>query len=207
MAGVIYLMTNVAMPGMVKIGKTDSVNSLTARLRDLYNTSVPLPFECHFAAEVDDADALERKLHNLFGEFRVNPRREFFRLDPERVVIAVSIGPYREIAVTSEAGDAEEQKAVESEKQRRARIDLSGLGIEPGAVLTFSRDESITATVQPNNKVDYRGSTCSLSAAALNALTSLGYQTKAASGSEYWMYEGETLDERRRRLEEERFGG
>lgn len=46
MAGVIYLMTNVAMPGMVKIGKTDSVNSLTARLRDLYNTSVPLPFEC-----------------------------------------------------------------------------------------------------------------------------------------------------------------
>jgi hypothetical protein len=207
MAGVIYLMTNLAMPGMVKIGKTDSAISLAARLRDLYNTSVPLPFECYFAAEVDDADALERKLHNLFGEYRVNPRREFFRADPEKVVIAISIGPYREIALSGEAGDAEDQKAVESEKRRRARIDLSALGIDPGAVLSFSRDESITATVQPNNKVDYRGSTCSLSAAALNALTSLGYQTKAASGSEYWMYEGETLDERRRRLEEERFGG
>jgi hypothetical protein len=124
------------------------------------------------------------------------------------VVIAISIGQYHEIPLPlpGEASDAEDQKAVESEKQRRARIDLSALGINPGAVLTFSRDESITATVQPDNKVDYKGSTCSLSAAALNALTSLGYQTKAASGSEYWMYEGETLDERRRRLEEERFG-
>lgn len=34
---------------------------------------------------------------------------------------------------------------------------------------------------------------------------SLGYQTPAASGSEYWMYEGELLDERRRHMEAQQF--
>lgn len=207
MAGVIYLMINVAMQGLVKIGKTDSADTLNTRLRDLYNTSVPLPFECYFAAQVDDADALERKLHSLFGEFRVNTKREFFRIDPEKVVIAITIGPYQEITVSSQTVDADEQKALASAKGRRSRINLAALGIGPDVLLTFSRDESITAVVLPDNKVEYLGDVCSLSGAALNALKKLGYQTKAASGSEYWMFEGETLDERRRRIEEERFGG
>ncbi|ACH84615.1 MULTISPECIES: GIY-YIG nuclease family protein [Acidithiobacillus] len=112
MASVIYLMTNVAMPGLVKIGKTDSADTLNARLRDLYNTSVPLPFEWYFAAQVDDADTLERKLHSLFGEFRVNTKRAFFRVDPEKVVIAVTIGSYQEINVFSQAGDADEQRVT-----------------------------------------------------------------------------------------------
>jgi hypothetical protein len=33
----------------------------------------------------------------------------------------------------------------------------------------------------------------------------MGYQTPTASGSEYWMFDGELLDERRRRIETERF--
>ena len=207
MAGVIYLMTNVAMPGMVKIGKTENADTLIVRLRDLYTTSVPLPFECYFAAQVDDADALEKKLHNLFGEHRVNPKREFFRADPEKIVIAITIGPYLEIEATGKPGEAEDQKALETEKTRRSRIDLASLGVMPGAMLTLSRDESVTAMVLPGNKVEYQGEACSLFGAAIKALAKLGYQTKAASGSEYWMFDGETLDERRRRLEEERFGG
>jgi hypothetical protein len=34
-----------------------------------------------------------------------------------------------------------------------------------------------------------------LSASALNALHKLGYKSGAASGSDYWMCEGKTLDE------------
>ncbi len=51
----------------------------------------------------------------------------------------------------------------------------------------------------------YEGETLSPSAAALKALHRLGYQTPSASGSEHWMFDGETLDERRRRLEAEQF--
>ena len=207
MAGVIYVMNNVAMPGMVKIGSTESPATLATRLKDLYTTSVPLPFECYFAAQVDDADALERKLHNLFSEFRVNARREFFRVDPEKVVVAISIGVYQEVTPSELIGDAEDQRALELEKTRRSRIDLEQLGIHAGDTLTLTRDESITATVLPDNKVNYHGETCSLSGAALKALEQLGYRSRAVSGSQYWMFGGETLDERRRRLEEEHFGG
>jgi hypothetical protein len=34
----------------------------------------------------------------------------------------------------------------------------------------------------------------------------MGYKTTSVSGSDYWVYDGELLDERRRRLEEQEFG-
>ncbi|MBN6745123.1 hypothetical protein RU820_06365 [Acidithiobacillus ferrooxidans] len=36
MAGVIYLMTNIAMPGMVKIGKTENADTLLGLNRILF---------------------------------------------------------------------------------------------------------------------------------------------------------------------------
>ena len=48
--GIVYVLTNPAMPGMVKIGKTG--REVEARLNDLYTTGVPLPFECAYAARV-----------------------------------------------------------------------------------------------------------------------------------------------------------
>lgn len=43
MPEIVYVLTNEAMPGLVKIGRTN--NELAARIRALYSTSVPLPFE------------------------------------------------------------------------------------------------------------------------------------------------------------------
>jgi hypothetical protein len=54
--------------------------------------------------------------------------------------------------------------------------------------------------------VQYAGKVTSLSDAASNALVSPGYKMQSVSGSDYWIYEGETLYERRRRLEAEEFG-
>ncbi len=54
MEGSVYVLTNPAMPNMVKIGKT--TRDLELRLADLYSTGVPLPFECEYAAKVKDVD-------------------------------------------------------------------------------------------------------------------------------------------------------
>lgn len=49
--GIVYLLTNPAMPGLVKIGMTER-DSMDARLRELYSTGVPVPFECQYACKV-----------------------------------------------------------------------------------------------------------------------------------------------------------
>lgn len=204
MPNIIYVLTNEAMPGIVKVGlTTDSVESRITQLSS--HTGVPLPFECYFAAEVADCARLEKTLHQLFSEYRVNPKREFFKVDPEKVVLAISIGGFKEITPGMAEIDKEEQAALDKAKARRPRIKLEALGINSGDILTCSRDDSLTATVVNGGKVNFKGEILSLSAAALKALHSIGYRTPAASGSEYWKFDGELLDERRDRMEAEQF--
>jgi len=50
---IIYILTNEAMPGYVKIGRT---SDLKERIRSLSRPSgVPLPFEVYYASEVEDS--------------------------------------------------------------------------------------------------------------------------------------------------------
>ena len=204
MPDIVYVFINEAMPGLIKIGRT--TDSVEARLTNLSShTGVPLAFECYFAAEVKDGARIEKTLHQLFAEYRINPKREFFRLDPEKVVLAISIGEFREVTPGVAQVEPEEKEALERVKARRPRIRLEAIGIKPGDVLHFSRDESVQAVVVGEGKLEYDGETLSPSAAALKALHKLGYKTPAASGSEHWMFDGELLDERRRRLEAEQF--
>lgn len=204
MANIVYVLTNEAMPGLVKIGLTaDCVETRISQLST--HSGVPLPFECYFAAEVNDCAKLEKTLHQLFSDNRINPKREFFKIDPEKVVLAISIGEFKEITPGVVQIEKEEQQALDKAKARRPRLRLDALGIGPGDVLTLSRDNDIKAIVVADGKVDYKGEILSLSAAALKGLHSLGYKTSSASGSDYWVFDGELLDERRRRLEAETF--
>ena len=204
MAEIVYVLTNEAMPDIVKIGRTST--SVEDRISTLSSHSgVPLPFECYFAAVVPNATILERKLHRLFHNNEVNPRREFYRVDPERVVLAITIGDFEEITPGESRLDEEDQIALSRAKARRPRISLERIGIYSGDTLELSRDDSITVSVISGNRVIYQDEELSLSEAALRALQSLGYRTSSVSGSDYWMFEGETLDERRRRIEAEQF--
>lgn len=203
MPDIIYVLTNEAMPGLVKIGFTESLED---RIKSLSaHSGVPLPFECYYAAEVDDMTRVERILHQLFSEHRVNPKREFFRLDAQKVVIALSLGNFKEVTPGDVVADQDEQAALEKVKERRGRINLEAIGILSGAVLTFARDPSRTATVIPGNRVEMDGETLTLSRAAIKRLNHMGLPTTHASGSQYWMFEDETLDERRSRMEESQF--
>jgi len=60
---IIYILINEAMPGYIKIGLTN--NDLIGRIKGLDNTSVPLPFECFYAARVKNAKETERLLHDV----------------------------------------------------------------------------------------------------------------------------------------------
>ena len=78
--------TNPAMPEYIKIGRTFR-EDVEQRLKELSNPSgVPLPFECRYAAEVADATKVEQALHDAFECDRINPKREFFKTDPQRII-------------------------------------------------------------------------------------------------------------------------
>ena len=53
MNNIIYILVNESMPDLVKIGRTN--RSIEQRIKELDNTSVPLPFQCFYAAEVSNA--------------------------------------------------------------------------------------------------------------------------------------------------------
>ena len=101
---------------------------------------------------------------------------------------------------------AEDQAALDAlhrEQTRREQFRFSMVDIAPGSVLTFSKDELITATVVDDKRIDFQGEITSTSAAATKLLHRIGWTLRAAQGPLYWIYEGETLAERRIRLENE----
>lgn len=82
---VVYVLTNPAMPGLVKIGRTDQDDANT-RIAQLYTTGVPVPFKLEFACKVPNSEEVERALHIAFGPSRVNPKREFFTLNADQAI-------------------------------------------------------------------------------------------------------------------------
>lgn len=82
---IVYVLQNEAMPGLVKIGITHQ-KDMDQRLQTLYSTGVPLPFDCIWAGEVDNCQEIETLIHNAFSDARINPKREFFKLKPERII-------------------------------------------------------------------------------------------------------------------------
>ena len=123
MEGIIYILINEAMPGYTKIGKTTT--SVEQRMRELDTTGLPLTFECFYAAKVANVDLVERKLHDAFRDRRVRPRREFFRVDPERVRSALEIAGGEDATPRHDVvEDADDQTALNKARERRS-IELS----------------------------------------------------------------------------------
>ena len=163
---------------------------------------MPLPFEVYYASEVDDAQKDEQWLYSVFADRRVRDEREFFKIDPERIVAALKRIEKRDITPKSlqhslASSTEEEKKEVEEKKKIRSKFDFKKYDIPIGSEITFSRDASIKAEVLSNNKIKLNGKETSLSKSAQELL---GYNYGVA-GTLYWMYEDESLDERRRRFE------
>lgn len=205
MAEIIYILTNEAMDGLVKIGRTTT--SVEQRIKDLDKTGIPLPFQCFFAGEVADSAFVEAHLHKAFADKRVRPNREFFRVDPSQVYSAIMIANPKDVTPKSDVvvdpSDIQAMQKAAIAQDRRSRLKFTELGIPVGATLTFVKDESITCTVVADGEVNFKGQTMSMSKAALHAVHRLGYKWSAVSGSDYWKYEDETLTARRIRLEDE----
>lgn len=175
--GLIYVLTNECMPGLVKIGMT--TQSIKDRMNNLYGTGVPVQFECAFAfrVPVDDLRKVEKIVHSTYKKVRKNPHREFFMIDDLDDLLSwlrdLCDAFHLQEEVTAEVNtelsnascdDKAYAQEVELEKKARAKnFTFPGLGIAPGTTLYYKGDPSITCVVQDDRKVLYHGEVLSLS--------------------------------------------
>jgi hypothetical protein len=191
---IVYVLSNAAFDNYVKIGRTID---LEQRLKQLDNTSVPLPFRCVFAVEVDDEVAVERLVHQAFADVRVRSTREFFEIDAQRVISALKLTNGKDVTPKSDiAEDEEGVEALERTVAKRKTYSFSDAHVEETDILVYAKDESVTATVTAGNKIMFEGENLSLSKAALILLHREGYKWKQANGWAFWVKDGETLIER-----------
>jgi len=193
MAGIIYIVVNQAMPGFIKIGKTDG--DLAARIRSLNNTSVPLEFECFYAARVEDCEKVEALLHDAFADHRPNPKREFFTVAPERAKSALMIAALEDVTPTIDevVPDAAERAAVESVARQRRNTSLFDIGLTAGDTLLLDRDPNTTCEVADPWRVRFKGEVMTPSKSAHQALQALGYNWPSANGWLHWTWQDRPL--------------
>lgn len=89
-SGNVYVISNLGSFGenVFKIGMTRRLDPMD-RVRELGDASVPFPFDVHMMIASNDAPSLENALHRALHKLRINktnPRKEFFKVDIEKVV-------------------------------------------------------------------------------------------------------------------------
>ena len=194
MSKIVYVLTNQSMPDTIKIGITDN---LERRMRELDNTSTPLPFECYYAVEVQDAKVIEKKIHEGLDDKRVRQSREFFNTSPEQAKAILEIAEVmggKNVTPTEDVVETPQDKqALENARKKRSKFNFNMINIVPGTILEFSKDKSITCEVIDDTKVKFRGQTTSLSASANTILREMGYDWEQAHGPRFWIYQGKSL--------------
>lgn len=205
MKGYIYVVTNPSMPGLVKIGKSVRKEPKD-RILELFKSGVPVPFEIQHVSSVEKVDEVEKALHEAFFPDRVNPRREFFRIEPEQVIALLKI---LEIAdCTLEVSSLEDNEIDKESKasailmrQRRPNMDFLAMGIPSGSELLFTKGGYSVTTVG-SNRVLFGGEEVSLTSVT-RSLLNKEYDPPPAF---YWTFEGTLLRDLYERTIEDRNG-
>ncbi len=179
------------MLDIVKIGKTS--NPIEQRLKELNNTSVPLPFSCYYAAEVSDADHIEKMLHAAYDDSRINPSREFFSISPEAARTILKEFEISDRTVSEQFETEAEEAAFKRVAKVKSFFDFEELNIKPGELLEFTRDSTITATVHDQSTIDFDGKITSLSGATVDILNPNRDSNARYNGVLFWKYKGQTL--------------
>lgn len=191
--GIVYVLENPAMPGLVKIGKT-SRSTMKERLNELYTTSVPVPFDCVYAARVGDQVMVEKAFHEAFGPYRVSPKREFFEIDSAQAIALLRLIAVQDVTpdVQKEAEevDVESKSGSKKLRSRRPNLNFVDMGIPLGSELRFTQDDEIVEVVS-DRRVRYQGIELSLTAVTRDLL---GVE-HAVRPTAYWTYQGRPLQE------------
>lgn len=142
MAGVIYILTTPFMPDLFKIGRTE--RNVEDRIKPLDTTSMPAPFRCVYAAEVNDVVIVEKRIHKIFIDKRIRRNREFFeKVSLEQLIEAIKLTEIREVTpkndIFNEPLDKEVLEKCSEVEERKNKWAFKDLRIPINSLLIFLR--------------------------------------------------------------------
>ena len=214
--GYVYILTNPSFrEDWVKIGKT--IN-LKERLKNLDNTSVPLPFKKYATLQTAKYEVAEKHVHHfieMFTNLRIRDKREFFNVKPEQALkIFCEVAELLDDAVVAKYDEkgtptivypcVPEKPQDEPDVKLPARkpFDYSMVGLKDGDTIIFD-PLKLEVSVKGKNKVEYKGKEYSLTGFCKEYLPKdMRNKSEAYQGPKYFSYQGETLWKLRLRNED-----
>jgi hypothetical protein len=147
--GIVYIAKNEESfkdGGWVKIGVTLNIQN---RLKGLSETSVPFPFVCVHACQVNNYKEVERAIHDNFSHLHI--AKEFYKVDPKKVIkLLEHMAGYK--VVTADAS-SQLELALESQDKPRVKKVTSKDGI-PDGYCTYEELKKFLS-VKPGFRVGY----------------------------------------------------
>ena len=214
--GFIYILTNPSFPDYIKIGYAKDVEN---RLQQLNRSEcIPYAFRIYAKYEVEE-ELSDKKVHSIIDTLNPNLRaieqfngktkkREFYQMSAEDAyallqnIAAISGTKDRLHKISPTGEEIEEEKQAEEIRtenvERRSPFSFKKCGIAEGEELSYYSRPEIKATVKDERTILFNGTVTSLSASA-QMIENVNHPVQ---GTIYWCYQGETLKERRRRMEE-----
>ena len=201
MSAIVYVLTNRAMPGIVKIGKTGQ-DDPQIRMNQLYTTGVPQPFECAFAIEIENEQAteLETALHRAFRPSRRNLGREFFEVAVSQVKALLSVWPGGRNVTSDvtlqfklELGDRR-TSGPSAFKGSSSNPNFSEIGIPIGSFLKCL-ETGREAIVTGEERVTFLGDGSSLQEATKTEMGAQGLALTVRNPVSQWMFDGQVLSD------------
>ena len=203
--GYVYILTNPSFKtDYIKIGMT--VN-LKERLKQLDNTSTPLPFEVYATLETARYKDVEKLMHHIItaisADKRIRDKREFYELSPKTAAkMLQEVGTLLDDAHFTLCDEAETEKATKTENgksSRRPPFRFSMVGIKEGDEVIFvDCKPNITVKVADDRHIEYEGELYTMS----NFTAAYIQDDKKTSsmsfcGPEHFTYKGQFLSDMR----------
>ena len=133
-AGFVYILTHRCFKdGIVKIGRTKG--EVEKRNKELFSTELPWPFDTYATLKTSRFVETEKLIHYFLDAKRINPKREFFSISPEKALeIFYRV---REVLPDCEIFDDYKREKVYEEDDKQVGPKIDGMTAGEKAILAF----------------------------------------------------------------------
>jgi hypothetical protein len=191
--GYIYILTNKSFrDNCIKIGYSVDVER---RVKDLSGSGLPYDYEIYCTYEIPASQKADKSLHRLIQmlnpNLRITPNREFFDISPE-----LAYKMFEEMAAMHGREDKlklykDDAIDIGESHKKGEPFSFTKCQIPVGSEIVYIHDESITARVVDDRKIEYQGEIMYMTTLAKRLIN----KNTGVNGPAFFKYKGVPLPE------------